>query len=164
VLIVRDRWTLLKTITSFTLAHSVTLGIATLGWTDVPGPPVEAVIALSIVFLARELALRNEHTPGLTERYPWLVALTFGLLHGFGFAGALSEVGLPADQIPLALLNFNIGVELGQLSFVAVVIALSTITAKISPRINQAAFKPVVYATGIIAAFWCVERISGFWG
>ncbi|MGB6223704.1 HupE/UreJ family protein [Haloferula sp.] len=163
VLIVRDRWTLIKTITAFTLAHSVTLGIATLGWMEVPGPPVEAVIALSIIFLARELALRNEHTPGLTERYPWLVAITFGLLHGFGFAGALADVGLPGDQIPIALLNFNIGVELGQLAFVVVIIAVTSITAKISPKINQAAFKPVVYATGIIASFWCVERIAGFW-
>jgi hydrogenase/urease accessory protein HupE len=164
VLIVRDRWTLLKTITAFTLAHSVTLGIATLGWMEVPGPPVEAVIALSIIFLARELLIRTDENPGLTERYPWLVALTFGLLHGFGFAGALADVGLPEDQIPLALLNFNIGVELGQLAFVAVIIALTTITAKISPKINQAAFKPVVYATGIVASFWCVERIYGFWG
>ena len=164
VLLVRDRRTLLKTITAFTLAHSVTLAAATLGWAEVPGPPVEAVIALSIVFLARELALRTEHAPGLTERYPWLVALTFGLLHGFGFAGALSDVGLPKDQVPLALLNFNIGVELGQLAFVAVALGLMAITRKISPKINEAAFKPVVYATGIVAAFWCVERITGFWG
>ncbi|MFC7336485.1 HupE/UreJ family protein [Haloferula chungangensis] len=163
VLIVRDRWTLVKTITAFTLAHSVTLGIATLGWMEIPGPPVEAVIALSILFLARELLVRTDENPGLTERYPWLVALSFGLLHGFGFAGALSEVGLPEDQIPLALLNFNIGVELGQLAFVAVIIALTALTRKITPKINEAAFKPVVYATGIMAAFWCVERISGFW-
>ena len=163
VLIVRDRWTLVKTITAFTLAHSVTLGVATLGWMEIPGPPVEAVIALSILFLARELIVRTDENPGLTERYPWLVALSFGLLHGFGFAGALSDVGLPEDQIPLALLNFNIGVELGQLAFVAVAIALTTLTRKISPKINEAAFKPIVYATGIIAAFWCVERISGFW-
>ncbi|MEP4078477.1 HupE/UreJ family protein [Haloferula sp.] len=164
VLIVRDRWTLIKTITAFTLAHSVTLALATLGWMEIPGPPVEAVIALSIMFLARELAVRNDDRPGLTERYPWLVALTFGLLHGFGFAGALSEVGLPKDQIPLALLNFNIGVELGQLAFVGVILAVSAIARKISPKINEVALKPVVYATGIMSAFWCVERITGFWG
>lgn len=164
VLIVRDRWTLVKTITAFTLAHSVTLAIATLGWAEVPGPPVEAVIALSIVFLARELAVRSDDRPGLTERYPWLVALTFGLLHGFGFAGALSEVGLPDEQIPLALLNFNIGVELGQLAFVAVILLATFLTRRISPKINEVALKPVIYSTGIMAAFWCVERIVGFWG
>lgn len=163
VLIVRDRWTLLKTITAFTLAHSVTLAVATLGWMEVPGPPVEAVIALSIIFLARELLVRSDENLGLTERYPWLVALSFGLLHGFGFAGALSEVGLPEDQIPLALLNFNIGVELGQLFFVAVAVALAWAGKRISPKINEVAFKPVVYAIGIMAAFWCVERITGFW-
>ena len=163
VLIVRDRWTLLKTITAFTLAHSVTLAIATLGWMEVPGPPVEAVIALSIVFLAHELAVRSDHRPGLTERYPWLVALSFGLLHGFGFAGALADVGLPEDQIPLALLNFNIGVELGQLVFVAVIVIVASLARRVSPKINETALKPVVYATGIMAAFWFVERIVGFW-
>ena len=164
VLIVRDRWLLVKTITAFTVAHSITLAAATLGWVDVPGAPVEAVIALSIVFLARELAVRHaEDRPGLTERYPWLVALSFGLLHGLGFAGALSDVGLPEDQIPLALLNFNIGVELGQLAFVALMLLVMAASKKLSPRLGQVALKPVVYATGIIAAYWCVERISGFW-
>jgi len=163
VLIVRDRWTLFKTITAFTLAHSVTLGIATLGWMEVPGPPVEAVIALSILFLARELMVRTEDAPGLTERYPWLVALTFGLLHGFGFAGALADVGLPENQIPLALLNFNIGVELGQLAFVAVVIAVTRLASKVSPNLPHLALKPIICLVGIIASFWCIERIAGFW-
>lgn len=164
VLLVRDRWTLLKTITAFTIAHSFTLAAATLGWAEVPGPPVEAVIALSIIFLARELALRIEHGPGLTERYPWIVALTFGLLHGFGFAGALSDVGLPADQVPLALLNFNIGVELGQLAFVAAILAVTAVTHRLAPKLPALTLKPIVYAIGIIASFWCVERIAGFWG
>ncbi|MGE9270783.1 MAG: HupE/UreJ family protein [Verrucomicrobiales bacterium] len=163
VLLVGDLRKLIATITAFTLAHSITLGISTLGWLQVPGPPVEAVIALSIVFLARELALRNEEAPGLTERYPWLVAVSFGLLHGFGFAGALSEVGLPENQIPIALFNFNLGVELGQLAFIAVMLAGIYLTRKISPTWNERARQPVIFATGILAAYWCVERITGFW-
>src|SRR4029434_4179573 len=106
-------------ITAFTIAHSITLALATLGIVRVPSAPVEAVIALSIVFVAAEIVRSRRGQYGLTERAPWLVAGTFGLLHGFGFAGALSEVGLPANDIPLALLYFNLGVEVGQLAFVA---------------------------------------------
>ena len=111
--------------TAFTVAHSITLGAATLGFVHVPSAPVEAIIALSILFLASELARRgvagSESDANLTRRFPWLVAFAFGLLHGFGFAGALSEVGVPQQAVPLALLFFNVGVELGQLLFIAAV-------------------------------------------
>jgi len=113
VLIVRGVGLLVKTITAFTVAHSITLGLATLGYVHVPSAPVEATIALSIVFVASEILRSRRGERGLTERAPWLVAGTFGLLHGFGFAGALSQVGLPANDIPLALLFFNVGVEAG---------------------------------------------------
>jgi len=108
---------LIWTITAFTIAHSITLAAATLGFVNFPQPPVEAVIALSIVFVATEIIHVSQGRPGLTQRRPWIVAFTFGLLHGFGFAGALTEVGLPEQAIPLALLFFNVGVELGQLAW-----------------------------------------------
>lgn len=111
LLLVQNRWALLKTITAFTVAHSITLALATLGVVHVPQAPVEAVIALSILVLAVELAKDHAQPPSLTMQYPWLIAFTFGLLHGFGFAGALAEVGLPPLDIPLALLTFNLGVE-----------------------------------------------------
>ena len=123
LLIVRGGKRILLTITAFTVAHSITLVAATLGWVRVPGPPVEAIIALSIVFVAAEIVHGLRGKPGLTARAPWVVAFTFGLLHGFGFAGALAEVGLPEKAIPVALLMFNVGVEIGQLLFVAVAIA-----------------------------------------
>jgi hydrogenase/urease accessory protein HupE len=116
VLMVRFGWPLVKTISAFTLAHSITLTAATLGWVQVPQAPVKAVIALSIVFLAVELVNRQWGQVGFTATHPWLVALIFGLLHGFGFADALATVGLPAQAIPPALLCFNLGVELGQLA------------------------------------------------
>jgi hydrogenase/urease accessory protein HupE len=124
LLIVRSTRLLIKTITAFTLAHSVTLAMATLGFVHVPQAPVESVIALSIIFLATELSKQHRGETGLTTRAPWLVALTFGLLHGFGFAGALTEVGLPQSDIPLALLFFNVGVEVGQLMFVSGVLVV----------------------------------------
>ena len=119
LLIVRGGKRILITVTAFTAAHSITLVAATLGWVHVPGPPVEAMIALSIVFVAAEIIRGLRGKPGLTARAPWIVAFSFGLLHGFGFAGALAEVGLPQKAIPVALLTFNVGVELGQLIFVA---------------------------------------------
>jgi hydrogenase/urease accessory protein HupE len=121
-----DSWrALLKTVTAFTVGHSVTLTAATLGWTDVPSAPVEAIIALSIAFVAVEVAReRHQGVKGLTRRSPWIVALAFGLLHGFGFANALAELQVAPAELPLALLSFNAGVELGQLSFIAVMLAL----------------------------------------
>ena len=126
VLLVKGWKRLVGTITAFTVAHSITLAAATLGFVHVPGPPVEACIALSIVFVAAEIIRGRQGQPGLTERAPWVVAFTFGLLHGLGFAGALNEVGLPAQAIPLALLFFNVGVEIGQLAFIALVVGPAT--------------------------------------
>jgi hydrogenase/urease accessory protein HupE len=161
-LIVRGTVLLVKTITAFTVAHSITLGLATLGYVSVPSAPVEAVIALSILFLASELARQGRGQPGLTERAPWIVAFAFGLLHGFGFAGALSEVGLPQSDIPLALLTFNLGVEAGQLAFVAAILGVVA-----SGRVLVAA-PPVwvrlapAYAIGPLAAYWLIERVAAF--
>ena len=164
LLVVKGWKKLVVTITAFTLAHSITLALATLGFVYVPGPPVEAVIALSIVFVAAEIVHGQRGRPGLTERWPWIVAFTFGLLHGFGFAGALSEVGLPQTSIPLALLMFNLGVETGQLLFVAVLLAAYLALGRI--RIQLPKWSPLFppYVIGSIAAFWLIERVVGFWG
>ncbi|HEV2840357.1 MAG TPA: HupE/UreJ family protein [Chthoniobacterales bacterium] len=161
VLIVRGVGLLVKTITAFTVAHSITLGLATLGYVHVPSAPVEAAIALSIVFVASEILRRRRGERGLTERAPWLVAGTFGLLHGFGFAGALSEVGLPGNDIPLALLFFNLGVEAGQLAFV--VVALGVIESL--RRIRLPEWAPILppYAIGSMAMFWVIERTVAIW-
>ena len=123
ILIVRDGRVLLWTITAFTVAHSITLSLATLGVVHVPGPPVEAMIALSIMLLACEIVRLRYGQISLTSRWPWIVAFSFGLLHGFGFASALTDIGLPQGDIPLALLSFNVGVEIGQLIFIGVVLA-----------------------------------------
>ncbi|NEO80000.1 HupE/UreJ family protein [Moorena sp. SIO4G3] len=165
VLIVGPSWRLVKTITAFTLAHSITLAAATLGLVNVPQAPVEAVIALSILFLASELAHSRQGKPGLTEQYPWLVALTFGLLHGFGFAGALAEVGLPPQDIPPALLFFNVGVELGQLAFVLVVVGVMESLKRFGPEQYPRWLGWVpTYSIGILASFWCFQRVAAFWG
>lgn len=161
VLIMRGVRLLVKTITAFTVAHSITLALATLGYVHVPPAPVEAIIALSIVFLASEVLRGRRGERGLTERWPWLVAGTFGLLHGFGFAGALSEVGLPANDIPLALLFFNLGVEAGQLAFVAVMLALVPMLRAI--RLPQWFSYLPPYAIGGLAMFWVIERTAAIW-
>ena len=157
---------LVATVTAFTVAHSITLAAATLGWVRVPFQPVEAVIALSILFLAVEIVRHNTTgRPGssLTYQWPWVVAFTFGLLHGFGFASALLDVGLPESAIPLALLFFNVGVELGQLLFVGVFILLTFIADRISlPRVGWAKVA-AAYAIGSVAAYWTIERVVGFW-
>jgi hydrogenase/urease accessory protein HupE len=160
LLLVPGRRMLIWTITSFTLAHSITLAAATLGWVHVPQSPVEAVIALSILFVAMEIVHWKQGHPGITRRWPWLVAFTFGLLHGFGFAGALSEIGLPEHAIPLALLFFNVGVELGQLAFIAAVLLAWAVLKKI--RWPQWAWRVPVYAIGSMAAYWTIDRINGF--
>ena len=162
VLIVRNARLLVQTISAFTLAHSITLAAATLGFVRVPSAPVEAVIALSIVFLASELVRLRRGEVGLTARYPWLVAFSFGLLHGLGFAGALADVGLPETDIPLALLVFNFGVEAGQLLFVAGVLACLWLGRRMTvatPRWLEAA---PAYAIGSLAAFWLIERVGAF--
>ena len=162
LLIVTGTRTLLITISSFTLAHSITLAAATLGWLWVPGPPVEAVIALSILFLASELLKVNRGQQSLTASYPWLVAFTFGLLHGFGFAGALTQVGLPQNEIPLALLMFNVGVEIGQLMFIVVMFLIIKALHKIRYKWPQWVYQFPAYGIGGIAALWFVERVIGF--
>ena len=160
LMLVPNMRTLVWTVTSFTLAHSLTLAAATLGWVHVPQAPVEAVIALSILFVAMEIVHWRQGRPGITRRWPWLVAFTFGLLHGFGFAGALSQIGLPEHAIPLALLFFNVGVELGQLVFIGAVLAVS-LALKRLPWPGWA-WRVPVYAIGSMAAFWTIQRIAGF--
>jgi hydrogenase/urease accessory protein HupE len=164
VLIVPSLRVLFWTITSFTLAHSITLALATLGVVHVPGPPVEATIALSILLLACEIVRIRRGQTSLTQRWPWLVAFSFGLLHGFGFAGALSEIGLPPGDIPLALFAFNVGVELGQLGFIAVVLALRAAARRLPlPAAVLRQAQPVLsFAIGTLAAFWLLQRVSSF--
>ena len=128
----------------------------------VPGPPVEACIALSIVFVAAEIIRGRQGKPGLTERAPWVVAFIFGLLHGLGFAGALSEVGLPQHAIPLALLFFNVGVELGQLAFIAVVLAAARLVRHLRVPAPSWGWRIVPYAIGAVATFWVIERTVAF--
>ncbi len=163
LLIVRSTTLLIKTITSFTLAHSVTLAMATLGFVHVPQAPVEAVIALSIIFLATELVKQHRGETGLTTKAPWLVALCFGLLHGFGFAGALTEVGLPQTDIPLALLFFNVGVEAGQLMFVSGALVVTWMIKKMKFRGAVWVEQGPAYAIGSLAAFWFIQRTVSFW-
>jgi hydrogenase/urease accessory protein HupE len=165
ILIVRDTRMLLLTVTAFTVAHSITLSLATLGLVHVPGPPVEACIALSILLVASEIARSRRGEPSLMASRPWALAFSFGLLHGLGFASALIDIGLPQSDVPLALLTFNIGVELGQLAFIAAVlgaIALAkqlAIPARAEHRLRVA----ISYVIGTAAAFWFVERVTGFW-
>jgi len=163
ILIVSSWRLLLWTITAFTLAHSITLASATIGLINLPGPPIEATIALSILFLARELIILKKGGSSLTARYPWMVAFVFGLLHGLGFAGALVDVGLPQNEIPLALLMFNVGVEIGQLVFVAIIIVLIALVHKIRREWPVWLQQLPAYGIGSVAAFWFVERISMFY-
>jgi hydrogenase/urease accessory protein HupE len=166
VLLVQGTGRLLFTITAFTVAHSLTLAAATLGWVHVPGPPVEAAIALSIVFVASEIVHTRQGRHSVTQHYPWVVAFTFGLLHGFGFAGALAEVGLPQSSIPIALLFFNVGVEIGQLLFVGAVMIVITAGRRGGQRLRVSQptwlWRTAPYAIGALASFWLVERIAAF--
>lgn len=163
LILVEGRRRLIGTVTAFTVAHSLTLAAATLGFARVPQQPVEAVIALSIVFVAGEIVHAHQGRPGLSQRWPWLVAFTFGLLHGFGFAGALTEIGLPEQSIPLALLFFNVGVEVGQLLFIAAVLVLVAVGRRLAIPQPAWAWKVPAYGIGAIATFWTIERIVGFW-
>lgn len=163
LLVIGTRWlVLLKTITAFTVSHSITLSLAALGIVHVPVRPVEAVIALSIVFVASEILRAQAGKHGIAARRPWIVAFVFGLLHGFGFASALSETGLPAHAIPLALLMFNAGVEIGQLLFVGAVMLL-IIALRYSPVGIPARLKVLPpYLIGSVAMFWVIERLVAF--
>jgi hydrogenase/urease accessory protein HupE len=162
LLVVRGVRRVIITITAFTVAHSITLAAATLGLVHVPGPPVEASIALSIVFVAAEIVHGLQDRPGLTARAPWVVAFAFGLLHGLGFASALAAAGLPQHAIPLALLFFNIGVELGQLLFVSAVALLAWSLRELRVTWPRWAEKIPAYVIGSIAMFWAIERVSDF--
>jgi hydrogenase/urease accessory protein HupE len=171
ILLVRGWKRILLTVTAFTVAHSITLGVATLGYLNVPGPPVEAAIALSIVLVAVEIVNVSRGQESLAARVPWLIAFVFGLLHGLGFAGALSEVGLPGHAIPVALLFFNIGVEIGQLLFVAGVMVLFAVLRRLwlgvagadSTRSHALPTVAAAYCIGGIASFWLIERVYAFW-
>jgi len=162
LLLVQSLGALIKTVTAFTIAHSITLALASMNWVQIPQAPVEAVIALSIVFLAREYLQFREEENSLTVQYPWLVAFVFGLLHGFGFAGALSEIGFPQQNIPLALLTFNIGVEAGQLLFITVCIIALRIWQKTNIILPKWTNKIAPYTIGSLAVFWLIERMMGF--
>lgn len=150
----------MKTITAFTVGHSITLTAATLGYVDPPGPPIEAAIAASILFLGPEILRAKEGGTSFTIRKPWIVAFVFGLLHGFGFASALSAAGLPPGDVPLALVSFNVGVEVGQLAFVALVLSLEYGVRRLGlhwPRPMQ--ILPA-YVVGGLGAFWMIQRVS----
>jgi hydrogenase/urease accessory protein HupE len=158
LLLVPGVWALLRTITAFTVAHSVTLAATSLGWLHVRPAVIEALVALSIVVLAVELARKAQGDAGLTSRYPWVIAFLFGLLHGCAFAGALAQVGLPSEQIPLALLLFNLGVELGQMAFIALASAALWALARLVTRNPSWTRLVAPYAIGSFASYWFVER------
>jgi len=164
LLIVEDRFMLIKTITSFTLAHSMTLAIATLGYASAPVVPLNAAIALSILFLGPEIVRSWRGETSFTIRHPWVVAFSFGLLHGFGFASGLTAMGLPRTEIPLALLLFNVGVELGQLMFVALVLLMERSFRTLEIRWPRWAQMLPGYAVGTLGAFWAIQRSAILFG
>jgi len=160
LLIVRNRWMLLKTVTAFTVAHSITLAVATFGIAKVAPAPLNAAIALSILFLGPEIVRRWRGQTSFTIRHPWVVAFAFGLLHGFGFASGLAQLGLPKNEIPLALLLFNVGVEIGQLAFVLLILLLERAFRQLEihwPRIIE---RLPGYAVGTLGAFWTIQRVA----
>jgi len=158
LLIVKDRWMLLKTITAFTVAHSITLAVATFGYASAPLPPLNAAIALSILFLGPEIIRQQRGETSLTLRHPWVVAFAFGLLHGFGFASGLTSLGLSHAEIPAALLLFNVGVEAGQLFFVAIILLLERSFRLLEIRWQRWAEMLPAYTVGSLGAYWTVQR------
>jgi len=160
LLIVKDMWMLVKTVTAFTVAHSITLAIATLGYAHLPAPPLNAAIALSILFLGPEIVRSWRGETSFTIRHPWVVAFAFGLLHGFGFASALTNAGLPRHELPLALVSFNVGVELGQLGFIALILALERSFRVLEIRWPRWAQALPGYTVGTLGAFWTVQRLA----
>jgi len=158
LIIVRGRGMLIKTITAFTLAHSITLAVATLGYAQIPGPPLNAAIALSILFLGPEIVHVWRGETSFTIRHPWVVAFGFGLLHGFGFASGLSTVGMPRGEIPLALLMFNLGVELGQLAFVILMLLAHRSLRVLEFRWPRWVDLAPGYAIGSLGAYWTIQR------
>ncbi len=170
VLLVRDPGRLFGAITAFTVAHSITLAATTFGWVKLASAPVEAVIALSIMFIALEIMRMKAGDSSLTARLPWVASFAFGLLHGFGFAGALREIGMPEDAAPLALLFFNLGVEGGQVAFIVSVLAVMFLWRRLAPatintpRVSDIAWRAPVYVIGVTAAYWFIERTVGLLG
>jgi hydrogenase/urease accessory protein HupE len=161
VLLVHGRRLLLWTVTAFTVGHSITLSLAVLGFVRIPPAPVEVLIACSIFIVGVELTREMSGCATWTHRLPWAMALAFGLLHGLGFAGALAQVGLPADEIPLALFSFNVGIEVGQLLFVGLVLAARVALRMLPVRWPQASALIPAYAIGSLAAYWVFERVWG---
>jgi hydrogenase/urease accessory protein HupE len=159
LLIVRDRWMLVKTISAFTVAHSITLAIATLGYASAPAPPLNAAIALSILFLGVEVVGAWRGETSLTIRQPWVVSFAFGLLHGFGFASGLTMLGLPRVDIPLALLMFNVGVEVGQLLFVMLILLLERAFRVLEIRWPRLVEALPAYTVGSLGAYWTIQRL-----
>ena len=165
LLLVRNARRLLLAVTAFTIAHSITLAAAATGWLRVPSSPVEVVIALSIVFLAWELAKPPERRDPVAEQFPAVISFSFGLVHGLGFAGALREIGLPQHDIPTALFAFNLGVELGQIAFIGAVLGVGAVLEKVVPvRPRRRARLQTVtsYLIGSMAAFWAIQRFGSF--
>jgi len=162
LLIVAGLGQLIKAVTAFTVAHSITLALATLGLVHFPAAPTEAIIALSILFLAAEIVHKRNGVIGITERYPWVIAFIFGLFHGLGFAGALSEIGVPQHEVPLALFTFNVGVETGQLLFIAVVLGLIGLLKRLPITLPQGTWRLLPYSIGGVAAYWTIDRVISF--
>jgi hydrogenase/urease accessory protein HupE len=164
LLVVKDRWMLVKTISAFTAAHSITLAIATLGYASVPAAPLNAAIALSILFLGAEVVRSSRGETSLTIRHPWVVAFAFGLLHGFGFASGLTTIGLPRTEIPLALLMFNVGVEAGQLLFVVLILRLERAFRVLEVRWPRLIEALPAYTVGSLGAYWTIQRMVVLFG
>jgi hydrogenase/urease accessory protein HupE len=160
LLLVKSRWMLLKTVTAFTVAHSITLALATLGYAHLPGPPLNAAIALSILILGVEVVRSRGGKTSITILHPWIVAFAFGLLHGFGFASGLSALGLPAVDIPLALVMFNVGVEIGQVSFVLLILLLERSFRQLEVRWPRWVQALPGYTVGSLGAFWTIQRAA----
>ena len=160
LLIVRDRWMLLKTVSAFTLAHSITLAVATFGVAHVPAAPLNASIALSILFLGPEIVRGWRGETSFTIRHPWVVAFAFGLLHGFGFASGLAQLGLSDADIPLALLLFNVGVEIGQLAFVFAILLLERSFRLLEFHWPKLVERLPGYLVGTLGAFWTIQRVA----
>jgi len=159
LLIVKGGWMLVKTVSAFTVAHSITLALATLGVVQPPRPPIEAAIALSILFLAIEVVRDRRGETSFTLRNPWIVAFVFGLLHGFGFSSVLIDAGLPRSELPIALFSFNVGVELGQLIFVALVIAVVALCRRFRVKWPRWSLHVPDYVVGTLGAFWTIRGV-----
>lgn len=160
LLLLRNRWMLFKAVTAFTVGHSITLALATLGFVSVPSAPTETVIALNIVFLASEIIHSRQGVETIATRAPWLIAAGFGLVHGLGFAGALTDIGLPQNAVPLALFAFNVGVEIGQILFILAVLSIMVVWRQLGLKLPQQGWLLGPYAIGIIASYWTVERVA----